>query len=105
LEGGFGDDDEVGAADAADVFEVGEEGDGLEGFAEALWRGLDEGGERKGGRETHHLVSEDPIQTVMVQRHHPVQTLQLVRAHQSMNDYSFISTTERRKRKSTGTHS
>lgn len=50
LEGGFGDDDEVGAADAPDVFEVGKEGDGLQGFTEALrgegYEGMGEIGKR-----------------------------------------------------------
>src|SRR6266567_6399286 len=63
LERGFWDDDEMGSGNVAVVLEVGEEGDGLESLAQA------------------HLVGEDTVEAIVMQRDHPVQTLQLVATH------------------------
>lgn len=54
-----GHDDEEGAVDALVLHEVGDEADGLDGLAQT------------------HLISQDPIQVVVVQRHQPLQALDL----------------------------
>jgi hypothetical protein len=72
LECGFRDDDKMGSGDIAVGFEVGKEGDGLESFTEA------------------HLVGEDTVEAVVMQRHHPVQALQLVAAHQAVDVYKGL---------------
>ena len=41
------------------LHQVGDEGDGLDGFAQS------------------HLISQDPVQVVVVERHHPFQPLDL----------------------------
>ena len=68
-----------------------------------VWRVLprpwveSEGGWKEETTHTHHLVCEDPVQTVVVQRHHPVEALELVRAHLSIDDFWHVSAPEREK--------
>lgn len=52
-------DDEKGPVEALVLHEVSDEGDGLDGFAQA------------------HLVGQDAVQVVVVQRHQPLQTFDL----------------------------
>jgi len=54
-------DDEEGPVDALVLHEVRDEGDGLDGLAQA------------------HLIGQDAVQVVVVQRHQPLQTLDLSR--------------------------
>ena len=76
---------------AADEFEVAEEGDRLQRLAETLLSsesGLAPGvrARRLGRRRTHHLVCENTVDAVVVQTAHPVETLDLVLAHLSSFD-------------------
>ena len=106
----FRDDDQMRTVNAADKFEVAEEGNRLQRLAETLsssGSGLAPGvGERKLGRGgTHHLVCENTVDAVVVQSAHPVETLNLVLAHLSSFDdcvgpvsqplRTFLSTCER----------
>jgi len=68
LEGGLGNDDEVGRRDVAVVFEVGEKGDCLKSFAEALklevrlviaWKEV-----REEASKTYHSVCEEAMELV-----------------------------------------
>ena len=68
LEGGLGNDDEVGRGDVTGVFEVGEKGDCLKSFAEALklevrlviaWKEV-----REEASKTYHSVCEEAMELV-----------------------------------------
>lgn len=51
--------DEKGTIEPLQLHQIGDKGDGLDGFAKA------------------HFISQDAVQIVVVQRHHPLQALDL----------------------------
>jgi hypothetical protein len=69
------------------MFEISEKRYGLEGFAKTLRHS--DVNPRKLGHCTHHLVRKNTVETIVVEGDQPVKALQLVRTHQSMNDWSW----------------
>lgn len=73
-------DDEMRSGDAEMVLKIAEERDGLQRFAETLLRSAVRYG-RFQAISTDHLVGQYPIDTVVMQRGHPIETLHLVVPH------------------------
>jgi hypothetical protein len=79
----------MGAGDTTVMLEIGKERDRLQSLAEALCSGIvSPNANNKGGKLPHHLVGEDAVQAVVMKRHHPVEALELIRPHGTVDDWS-----------------
>jgi hypothetical protein len=86
LKCGLGDDDDVRTSDPAVVFEVGKKGNCLEGLSETLGDTVSPR-RRMPIKETNHLVGKDAVQTIVLERDHPIQALELICTHGAVDDY------------------
>lgn len=75
LEGGLGNDDKMGAGGVPVVFEIPKEGDGLQGFTEALSTGIRYCETFVSRMRTNHFISKDSVEPIMMKRDHPIETL------------------------------
>jgi hypothetical protein len=68
------------------MFEVGKKRYGLERFTKALRHSSLNLRSWRIRISTHHLVRKNTVEAIVVEGDQPIKTLELVRAHQSMND-------------------
>jgi hypothetical protein len=74
------------ARDRKVVFEIGKERNCLECFPETLEIEIS-CVFLNGGIDGHHFVRENTVQAVMMERYHPVETLQLIPTHLPVDDW------------------
>lgn len=83
----FGHDNQVRAGDIAVNLQVAEKRDCLERLAETLFRhSIQYSMSAAGSKPSYHLVGQNPVDTVVVQADHPVETLDLIVSHLSALD-------------------
>lgn len=84
VQGRLGNDDEMGSLVASQVFQVTKKRDGLQRFTETL----QSVSELAALIHTmaYHLICEDTVNAVLVQRHHPIQALHLVVTQSTTRD-------------------